>query len=255
MAEASTLTKSQFRIYETEQGPKRLKAEVRYDDRCNNGHNTFSITGELWVHNRWSSGGCIHKEIAEMMPELKPYLKWHLCNSDGPLHYISNTLYLAGDRDCWGRRKGEPSLFDYLVKFGDSPVSHELPKSFWGWVQQQPADELELVEIPHEKGSYRPHYTFKGFTTEWHRCPFHSKTIAEEFLQAFRECLVLYVKHAVEWSEGKERELDAARRAAIWPEATDEELCSPDLEDRLKARLPKLLEEFRAAVESLGFTY
>ena len=43
--------------------------------------------------------------------------------------------------------------------------------------------------------------------------------------------------------------------AAIWPEATDEELTAPDLKERLEARLPALLEEFQAAVESLGFTW
>jgi hypothetical protein len=55
--------------------------------------------------------------------------------------------------------------------------------------------------------------------------------------------------------EGKERELDCAREAAIWPEATDEDLIAPDLEKRLAARLPALMADFRAAVEALGFTY
>ena len=49
--------------------------------------------------------------------------------------------------------------------------------------------------------------------------------------------------------------LNAARSCAIWPDATDEELTSPGLEDRLMARLPGLMEDFREAVESLGFTY
>ncbi len=55
--------------------------------------------------------------------------------------------------------------------------------------------------------------------------------------------------------EGKDRELDAARRCAIWPEATDEDLTAPGLKERLEARMPALLVEFRAAIESLGFTW
>ncbi len=112
---------------------------------------------------RWreDSGGCIHGEIAKHFPELAPFIKWHLCSSDGPLHYVANTVYLAGDRDCWGLRRGE----------------------------------------------------------------------------------------------GKDRELSAARRAAIWPDATDEDLTAPGLEQRLEARLPALLAEFRKAVESLGFVF
>jgi hypothetical protein len=55
--------------------------------------------------------------------------------------------------------------------------------------------------------------------------------------------------------EGKERDLSAARSCAIWPEATDEELSSPDLKEKLEARLPQLLADFRQAVEFLGFTF
>jgi hypothetical protein len=55
--------------------------------------------------------------------------------------------------------------------------------------------------------------------------------------------------------EGKDRELDAARRAAVWPDATDEDLTEPGLKDRLQARLPQLLIDFRAAVESIGLKW
>jgi hypothetical protein len=53
----------------------------------------------------------------------------------------------------------------------------------------------------------------------------------------------------------KERDLAAARSCAVWPEATDEELTAPGLEERLLARLPALMVEFKKAMESLGFTY
>lgn len=57
--------------------------------------------------------------------------------------------------------------------------------------------------------------------------------------------------------EGKNRDLDAARRSAVWPEATDEQLCSPPevLKALLEERLPALLVEFRKAMEGLGFTW
>jgi len=66
---------------------------------------------------------------------------------------------------------------------------------------------------------------------------------------------------AVQWErwgrigEGKDRDLDSARRAAIWLDATDDELTAPGLEERLKARLPALMSEFRAVIESLGFQF
>lgn len=139
-----------------------IEATVRHDDRCKNGHNSFSITGEVVDGSRRRQAfGCIHEEIAEHFPELRHLIKWHLCSTDGPLHYIANTVFHAGDRDHWGR-----------------------PKQ-------------------------------------------------------------------------KERDLDAARRSAIWPDATDDQLCSSKemLTALLEARLPALLEEFRRDVEAFGFTY
>jgi hypothetical protein len=59
----------------------------------------------------------------------------------------------------------------------------------------------------------------------------------------------------IDLSTAKEANYDHARSNAIWPEATDEMLASPDLKDALDARLPSLLADFAATMESLGFTY
>lgn len=108
------MSKKTFRTeYSREDGqPCVLKAEVRFDDECKNGHSTFAITGELYgpecclgePRTKSKSGfllwmnscGCLHGEIAEHLPDLQPYLKWHLFSTDGPMHYISNARYWAG---------------------------------------------------------------------------------------------------------------------------------------------------------------
>jgi len=150
----SVLTKSQFRIYGPRACPNAghgalamIRAKVRYDDQCGNGHNSFAITGEIYVPDRREIVACgsLHEEIAKYFPELASHIKWHLCNSDGPMHYIANTVYHA--------------------------------------------------------------------------------------------------------QSGK---LEYARSSAIWPDATLEQLHD---KAALEARLPALMREFRAAVESLGFTY
>ncbi|WP_210235247.1 hypothetical protein, partial [Mesorhizobium sp. M2D.F.Ca.ET.206.01.1.1] len=55
----------------------------------------------------------------------------------------------------------------------------------------------------------------------------------------------------------KARDLDAARRAAIWPEASDAELSvEPEaLKAALAARLPALIAEFRRDMETAGFLW
>ena len=98
----SLLTKHQVKTF----GPKPIsgwgknaviKAEVRYDDQCGNGHNSFAITGEIYTPGRRDveACGCLHDDIAKHFPELTPFIKWHLTSSNGPLHYIANTTYWA----------------------------------------------------------------------------------------------------------------------------------------------------------------
>ena len=231
----SILTKDQKKEYRAEwtdrDGDHVLVATARYDDQCGNGHNTFAITGTLYGADRipgesttknakgktlWCyCGGCVHDEIAKHIPELAPYIKWHLVSSDEPMHYVENTLYLAGSKDYNRLEKGEFRQFK----------SHGPRQN--GGVEGVPAWELE-----------RP-----GF-----QIVYADEKPAD---------VVMSWKPYGRTGEGKGRELDAARRCAVWPEATDEELCLPRVELRalLVARLPKLMEEFKAAVESLGFVY
>ena len=72
---------------------KTMIVEARFDDRCKNGHSTFSITGQIGAGNNPDVCGCIHDEIAIHFPELKKYIKWHLTSTEGPLHYVANTVY------------------------------------------------------------------------------------------------------------------------------------------------------------------
>lgn len=78
-----------------------IKAKIRFDDNCRNGHNTFAITGEIYIPGArdCEACGCIHDDLAKAFPELAPLIKWHLTSSDSPMHYIANTVYHASNRD------------------------------------------------------------------------------------------------------------------------------------------------------------
>lgn len=123
---------------------------IRFGDDLRNGAKTFSITGHTP-----SSAGTIHDQIAEHFPQYAHLIKWHLVSTDGPLHYVANAVWHAGEG---------------------------------------------------------PNGT-------------------------------------------KKRNLDAARKTAVWPDATDEDLLQPGLEDRLWARLPQLMKDFRQDMEGLGFSW
>lgn len=221
---ASKLTRSQVKTYpatHSQSGAAKeykepgtgkirwIKAQVRFDDQCGNGHNSFAITGSSGYRGKEADCfGCMHEEIAKHFPELAPFIKWHLVSTDGSMHYIANTLYHAGNRDHNGLLKGE------FRQLRDRKTG--LP----AWKLQEPATkQIDAEEKP------------APVTLEWEAWG----TIGE----------------------GKERDLDAARSAAVWPDATDEQLCAEpeELKRMLLERLPALMVEFKAAVESLGFTY
>lgn len=246
-----------------------IKAEVRYDDECGNGHNTFSVTGEIRMprppghRGPWDSVaacGCLHDDIGAHFPELAPLIRWHLTSSNGPMHYGANVAYLAGDRDCWGNRAGEPDRWDTVVYFKGCPVGWRTNcDGFTKWLTTAEGSDFELIRIDHggtekDRTTFGPKWTLGGAPDEWHRCPFDTEAEGLEFLAAMRLGWEVR-KVPSHFSEGKPRELDAARRAAVWLDATDAELTAPDLAEKLAARLPALLVEFRAAVESLGFKW
>lgn len=83
-----------------------LEVKIRFDDQCNNKHNSFSITGtiydgdptdkgELWLDRHFLLGGCIHDEIAKYTPQYAKYIKWHNTKADGPTYYIENTRFFV----------------------------------------------------------------------------------------------------------------------------------------------------------------
>lgn len=239
---------------------ERLIVTLRHDDECGNGHNTFAVTAELeeyrgdWWH--WAAGGMLHEEIKKFFPELVPYLKWHLCSTDGPMHYLANSLYHASDKDHWGLRKGEPHRFDHAVRFGMFPVTFKLNTAFAKWLQGLENYDLEVMAVHHppDEHNYKfaPKYTLLPYSADkWHTCPFDTEQEALEFLEALQHHTPHFVKIATSWGAGKEPDLAAARESAIWPEAE----LSDFTEEKLLARLPALMDEFKAAVESLGLTY
>ena len=261
---ASTLTKNQ-KITKTKTiGNERLTVTIRHDDECGNGHNTFAITGDLYTKRTYKNGiivwqddacGMLHDEVARFFPDLAPLLKWHLCSTDGLMHYVANTLFHAGDKDCWGKRKGEPKNFETVVRFLDVPISHKLPQKFITWLQSlETFDSLTITPVHHKTDpkTFKPKYTFLLYSIDkWHTCPFDSLAEAVEWQDALRYYTPQFVSTPTAWGEGKDPDLAAARSCAFWPEAE----LADFTEEKLLARLPALMADFKAAVESLGLVY
>jgi hypothetical protein len=209
------------RYYKENGRSYRITAKVRFDDECKNGHETFAIVADIReAHGKyWHEymGGCCHDEITLHFPEFAPLIKWHLCSTDGQMHYPANVLYLASERDCWGLLKGE---FQQHTSRGTNQNGGIEGVPNWALeLPERAAHDVYAVEKP------------APVMLEWKAC---GRT-----------------------GEGKARELDHARSSAIWPDATDAELSQDreTLRAVLAARLPALVSDFKAAMIGCGFVY
>jgi len=223
-------------------GPGRvIKVKIRFDDECGNGHNTFSITGDIYHpgNNDIDCGGCIHDEIAKYFPKLKKYIQWHLVSSDGPMHYIANTMYHAEEE-----KEGIPNSWDDMFKFNGFPMTFDLKKDFVKFLQEDKSGfDFEVIAISHkEKKTYSDNYTFGGFGNTWYDCPFHSEREALEFLDCLHVCKgFTLVKTITGTSDEKLSDITAARESACWPDATLKQLQNKEI---LLKRLPEMMLQF-----------
>jgi len=267
----SILTKSQklnFSKHITYYGVKStIYVTVRYDDQCGNGHNSFSITGDIYSNQTgnkndryFQTGGCIHEEIKKHFPELKHLIKWHLMSSYEPLHYVANTMYHAKDREDMTKPLNAPTSYIERLKFKDFPITFgQSTRGFFDFIKglgKQDIIDLVIEEIEHkdnEKGGYQyaSKFTYQGFVNGWAYCPFDTFKEALEF----KEALILgfeFIQIPSTFNKAVEPNLQAARSSAIWHDATLEQLQNKDL---LLERLPALIEEFVTDIEALGLVY
>lgn len=90
-----------------------------------------TIDSERWAED---GGGADHETIARLFPEFRPYLRWHLVSTAGPMHYLANAAYWAGLDKEWCRgEKGDPPNrrhFDSATLWGalpgDAGLSHPM---------------------------------------------------------------------------------------------------------------------------------
>lgn len=294
---------------------RRLDISIRWDDRCKNGHNTLSLTATdyLNLYGVWKeeSGGCLHGLIAQVAPDLAFALPYHLVSADGPMHYLDNTLYLAGDRDYNGTRAGEQRKLKglpmwqlkvppYSVRTSEvqpeprkvsyEPVRGEgkarllnAARRCLGATEEELPDEVlldddrgrltEVLKARFPKASVHDiaNATYHASDRDCHgwRAGEQQRDTATGLLKWRLVTSPFTYKAAAEkpadeafayepvMGQGKERELDAARRTAVWPEATDEQLCLPpdELGKLLVQRLGPLMQDFKQVIERLGFVY
>lgn len=215
-----------------------IKVKIRFDDSCRNNKQSFAVTGEIFIPGKsdCEACGCIHDEIKKAFPELAHLIRWHLFDSTGPMHYYSNVIYMAGDRDHNGLRAGESRQL----------VNRTTGLPLWTLVA---VNSLGIAVSDTDLG--REH------ANEPHLPLYLLEKSANCDADNLPAVPTLKWVPMLQKGEGKPRDFEAARSIAVWPDATDEQLSSePDeLRAMLEARLPGLIADFRADVESAGMLW
>ena len=78
-----------------------IYVEIRLNDQCSNGHQDFSITGDIYENQTGNkndryhaTGGCIHEHILKHFPQFKIFVDLHLCDYKGnPMYTDANRFY------------------------------------------------------------------------------------------------------------------------------------------------------------------
>lgn len=283
----SILTKHQIKTFRCALNThESLHVEVRWDDSCNNGHNTLGVTGTVYDNSRTGRDkvdrcGCLHDDILgavrrNLIPqEVGDLIPFHLVSSDSPMHYLANVRYSASEKNCWGKKKGEPCGWDDFAVVANSPIKHKLDSKLKKCIEKLqamgPEQEAFVVDVAHKSSpgemyKFAPKWTIligDEAPPEWYQCPFDLYDEAKQWMDACLGGLVKLERIATEWSKGKERDLKAARSCACgdWPEdhplyLSDAQLCDDaNLEATLNARLPLVLAEMRRRIEAVGLVW
>lgn len=206
--------------------PCTIIVEVRYDDRHGNGRNTFSIVGDVYT---------------EMYVQPGQRVK----------HETGATLWLSRT----GRNHNEVAKhFPHLEKYikwhdcsNDGPFCYIANTVYF-------AGDLDYNGL--RKNESKQIINGKSKLPVWKLEKLDTSLIYVDTQNQPADVVLTY-QPLLRIGEGKEREFDAARETAIWPDATDEQLSLPkdELTKLLHDRLPILLQEFKHDLEELGFTY
>ena len=133
-----------------------IQAKIRFDDQCRNGHQTFTVTGDIYSRHTCrkpcvtydgqlygeSGGGCVHQEIKEAFPELAPFVKWHHTSTDEPLHYVANGVFW---HELWQASLDplhEKRADAYVYKYGTGTLRKHFLSTIVFDPEEADADEL-----------------------------------------------------------------------------------------------------------------
>lgn len=137
-------------------GNEVITVKIRLNDECKNGHQDFSVTGEIYAAGKprtdinMISCGCIHEDIAAAFPEFIPFIRLHLSDYNGvPMYAVANGFYHLQN----GFDKCKPDNINF-------------PGEFCEYYRITP-DQYEVLKTAKNKTQYGIYITTLGILGQW----------------------------------------------------------------------------------------
>ena len=214
-------TKSQHTSSQTQSFSKTTKkgelirVKVRFDDCCGNGHNSFAITGEIYGRARIP-----HETTAKNAQGKTVWMQSCGCVHDEIKKHFPELAHLVKWHSFTS--KGPRYYIEDTIYHADQHAANKC------WI---------YATDPAPKGE---------------RCVKYCSTDeGGEMLKAYSD-KGIEARMKIDLTTEKKANIEAARRAAVWPDATLAQLSD---KEALNERLPALMSDFRADIEKLGFTF
>lgn len=138
-------------------GKKHLFVTIRLNDEGRNGHQDFSVTGEIYeggkplTDENLLACGRIHDEIAEYFPEFEPFIKLHLADCEGaPMYAVENGFYhlkndMTKEKFC-NYYRIKPEQYD-ILKESKNELQFAFSLFELGIVKQWKEEAKEAIKI------------------------------------------------------------------------------------------------------------
>lgn len=195
---------------------------IRLNDECKNGHQDFSITGDVYqsgkpkIDKYWEGGGAMGDTIAELFPEFSIFNRLHLCDYLGiPMHASANMHYHM--REGFNRTK--PNNAAFKTEFCD--YYRITPEQFDTLKQAQ--NEIQFALIMEKIGIFEAwkleadaaikqleELTGEAFVVDSVRTQYHAPTAEQRAEEAKRQAEGYYTPEAAQMREQakKQKEID-----------------------------------------------
>lgn len=230
-------------IYKTSKivGGENISVNISLNDECKNGHQDFSITGDIYeagkpkIDRYFLTGGCIHDDILKHFPKFKIFIDLHLCDWNGiPMHAVSNGFYFL--RQGFNNTK---------------PNDPNFKSEFCNYYRLTP-EQFEVIKTSETKDIFAYHLGNLGIFEQWKKEANEAIKLLEELTG--NEFLVDSIRtHLdVNLSDEQKKDIEENRKSGYFAPEKIAQRQKEEAEHIKARRIESLKEDAKSKIKEIG---